>query len=73
MVAQDGAALLDVSQSRLTYQKADGNKTPCRYEKAQQHWTCDDGTVSDMTVAGLPFHGIVLIDFDNRRFSRKQR
>ena len=71
MISQDGAVLQDIGSKSLTYAKTDGSKTPCRFEKARQLWSCDDGTVSGMTVAGLPFNDIVLIEFDQKTFTRK--
>lgn len=71
MISQDGASLQNIGSKRLTYAKVDGSRTACLFEEERQLWSCDDGTVSGMTVAGLPLHGVVIIDFDNKRFGRR--
>lgn len=71
MISQDGSSLQNFRSTRLTYARADGSETLCHFEEHRKLWTCDDGTMSDMTVAGIPLDGMVFADFDNKRFARK--
>jgi hypothetical protein len=45
------------------------DRTTCRLGDQSGPTRCDDGTVSDMIAAGLPFSGIAFIRFDGRTFT----
>lgn len=65
--SDDGAAMTFAKDS-FEYTRPSQVITKCRFDPKRKLTVCDDGTASTMMVAGLPFHGVVLIEFDGRHF-----
>lgn len=70
--SDDGAAMTFAKDSS-EYTRPSQVTTKCRVDPTRELTICDDGTASTIISAGLPFHGVVLIEFDGRRFHPKSK
>ena len=71
LVSDDGGRIV-LGRSSFSYEKPGLPATSCRLDAASKQWICEDGTVSKLVVAGLPFKGILLVEFDGKRFLRAE-
>jgi hypothetical protein len=69
MYSDDGA-VLHFSGKKLRHSVPGQADTLCQFDKQTQLHECDDGTSSTLILAGLPFYGVVLAEFDGRRFRK---
>lgn len=67
-VYSDDGAAINFAKYSFEYTRPDQVTTECRFDPKQALTICDDGTASTMISAGLPFYGVVLVEFDGRRF-----
>ena len=70
LVSDDGGRIVVLNRSSFSYEKPGAPATSCRLDAGSKQWICDDGTVSELVVAGLPFKGILLVEFDGKQFVR---
>lgn len=66
--SDDGAEIV-FKGNRFTYRQPKRADTACQFDDARKLAQCEDGTASELTVAGLPFHGVVFVEFDGRTFA----
>ena len=69
MYSDDGA-VLDFSGKALRYSVPGQADALCQFNKQSQVYQCDDGTSSTLLLAGLPFMGVIMAEFDGRRFRK---
>ena len=67
-VYSDDRAAINFAKDGFEYTRPDRVTTKCRFDPKRAQTICEDGTASTMISAGLPFHGVVLVEFDGRRF-----
>jgi hypothetical protein len=70
--SDDGAAIAFLGDT-FAYQKPGQAEVTCRFDKNRNLAVCDNGITSELVVAGLPFHGVVLVEFDGRQFKPARR
>lgn len=67
-VFSDDGARISFKGSRFKYQPTGQVELSCKFDKQRKLAVCDNGLTSELVAAGLPFHGVVFVDFDGRRF-----
>ncbi|MFS8144387.1 hypothetical protein [Rhizobium sp. BR 249] len=67
-VFSDDGATISFKGEKFKYHVPDSAEVSCRFVDRRKSAVCDNGLTSELVVAGLPFHGVVLVEFDGRRF-----
>ncbi|AHF86623.1 hypothetical protein RLEG3_11880 [Rhizobium leguminosarum bv. trifolii WSM1689] len=65
--SDDGATILFKGE-KFKYQAPGQAAVSCEFDDQRKLAVCDNGLTSELVTAGLPFHGVVLVEFDGRRF-----
>jgi hypothetical protein len=72
LLSHDGAALA-FRGDKFSYRLPGRAATSCRFNNKRKLAVCDNGLTSDLVISGLPFEGVVLVEFDGRQFIRPKR
>lgn len=67
-VFSDDGATISLKGEKFRYRAPGQTEVSCEFDDQRKLAVCDDGLTSEFVVAGLPFHGVVLVEFDGRRF-----
>ena len=67
-VFSDDGATISFQGEKFKYHAPGRAEVSCKFDDQRKLAVCDNGLTSELVVAGLPFHGVVLVEFDGRRF-----
>lgn len=67
-VFSDDGATISFKGEKFKYRAPGHAEASCKFDDQRKLAVCDNGLTSRLVVAGLPFHGVVLVEFDGRIF-----
>ena len=72
-VFSDDGATISFKGEKFRYRVPGQTEVSCDFDDQRKLAVCDNGLTSKLVVAGLPFRGVVLVEFDGRRFRPAER
>ncbi|WP_085736050.1 hypothetical protein [Rhizobium sp. CIAT894] len=67
-VFSDDGASISFKGEKFEYRAPGQAEVSCKFDNTRKLAVCDNGLTSELVVAGLPFRGVVIVEFSGRRF-----
>ncbi|WHO79824.1 hypothetical protein [Rhizobium leguminosarum] len=65
--SHDGATI-SFKGEKFKYRAPGQAEVSCKFDNKRKLAVCENGLTSELVMAGLPFRGVVLVEFDGRQF-----